>query len=71
MKVLFAVLMVVLIAVPIFIPANTSNGYKLSHSGWIASANVPVSLANGGTAFKASSSPDWLQASQLDENTRI
>ncbi|MDA4129397.1 MAG: glycosyltransferase family 39 protein [Thaumarchaeota archaeon] len=60
-KVLFAVLMVVLIAVPIFIPANTSNGYKLSHSGWIASANVPVSLANGGTAFSTSST-DWQQA---------
>ena len=60
-KVLFTVLMVVLIAVPIFIPANTSNGYKLSHSGWIASANVPVSLANGGTAFTTSST-DWLQA---------
>jgi dolichyl-diphosphooligosaccharide---protein glycosyltransferase len=60
-KVVFTVLMVALIAIPIFIPASSSNGYSLSHSGWIASANVPVSVANGGTAFTTSST-DWLQA---------
>ncbi len=60
-KVIFTVLMVVLIAIPIFFPAQSSNGYSLSHSGWIASANVPVSVANGGTAFSTSST-DWLQA---------
>ena len=60
-KVIFTVLMVALIAVPIFIPASSSNGYSLSHSGWIASANVPVSVANGGTAFSTQST-DWLQA---------
>lgn len=60
-KVVFTILMVALIAIPIFVPASTSNGYSLSHSGWIASANVPVSVANGGTAFTTSST-DWLQA---------
>jgi len=60
-KVIFTVLMVALIAVPIFYPAPASNGYSLSHSGWISSANVPVSVANGGTAFTTSST-DWLQA---------
>ncbi|HXQ92420.1 MAG TPA: STT3 domain-containing protein, partial [Nitrososphaerales archaeon] len=60
-KVIFSLLMVILIAVPIFIPANATNGYSLSHSGWIAAANVPVSVANGGTAFSTSST-DWLQA---------
>lgn len=60
-KVVFTVLMVALIAIPIFFPANTSNGYSISHAGWISSANVPVSVANGGTAFSTSST-DWLQA---------
>lgn len=60
-KVIFTVLMVALIAIPIFIPASTSNGYSIEHSGWIASANVPVSVANGGTAFTTTSN-DWMQA---------
>jgi len=76
-KVIFTVLMVALITVPIFLPPNSgyaSSGYQLSHSGWIASANVPVSVANGGTAF-ATSSTDWLQAFHwmrtLGSNTTI
>ncbi len=73
-KVVFTVLMVALIAIPIFIPTNSSQGYSLSHSGWIASANVPTSVANGGTAFTTSST-DWLQAfawmRTLGSNTTI
>jgi dolichyl-diphosphooligosaccharide--protein glycosyltransferase len=60
-KAIFTVLMVALIAIPVFFPAQSSNGYSITHSGWIASANVPVSVANGGTAFSTSST-DWLQA---------
>ena len=57
-KVVFALLMIVLIALPMFVPYHTS----LTTSGWMASANVPVSIANGGTAFTTTSN-DWLQLS--------
>jgi dolichyl-diphosphooligosaccharide--protein glycosyltransferase len=63
-KVIFALLMIVLVSIPVFLPVNTnfaSSGYQLTSSGWMASANVPVSIANGGTAFTVSST-DWLQA---------
>ena len=60
-KVIFTLMMVALIAVPIFLPPNSTSAYNLSHSGWIADANVPVSVANGGTAFTTTST-DWLQS---------
>jgi dolichyl-diphosphooligosaccharide--protein glycosyltransferase len=76
-KVIFALAMVVLIAFPMFYPVNAnyaSAGYQLSSSGWMASANVPTSIANGGTAFTIKST-DWLQAfswmRQLGPNTTI
>ena len=76
-KVIFALLMIVLIAVPMFYPINSNSssaGYQLSSSGWMASANVPVSIANGGTAFTTTSN-DWLQAfswmRQLGSTTTI
>ncbi|MHB1867606.1 MAG: STT3 domain-containing protein [Nitrososphaerales archaeon] len=76
-KVIFALIMIVLIAIPVFLPVNrniSSAGYQLSSSGWMASANVPTSIANGGTAFSISST-DWLQAfswmRQLGPNTTI
>lgn len=76
-KVVFAVLMIILIAVPMFIPINSNfstAGYQLSNSGWFQSANVPVSLANGGTSFNTPSQ-DWLQAfawmRQLPSNTTV
>ncbi len=63
-KVIFTVFMIFLMVLPIFYPASiTSSSYQLSHSGWFASANVPVSVANGGTAFALNSS-DWFQAFQ-------
>jgi dolichyl-diphosphooligosaccharide---protein glycosyltransferase len=59
-----------LIALPMFVPYHTS----LTRSGWMASANVPVSIANGGTAFTTTSN-DWLQAfswmRQLGSSTTI
>ncbi|MDG6906232.1 MAG: hypothetical protein JRN20_10655 [Nitrososphaerota archaeon] len=76
-KVVFALAMVILIAFPMFYPTNVniaSAGYQLNSSGWIASANVPTSIANGGTAFTTTST-DWLQAfnwmRQLGPNTTI
>ncbi|MGI0090887.1 MAG: STT3 domain-containing protein, partial [Nitrososphaerales archaeon] len=76
-KVVFTVLMIILIAIPMFVPFNTNfstQGYQLTSSGWMASANVPVSLANGGTAFTQQST-DWQQAfswmRQLGPNTTI
>ena len=64
-KVVFTVLMVILLAVPIFLPqpGTSASSYQLSHSTWISPANVPVSIANGGTAF-TSKSQDWFQALQ-------
>jgi dolichyl-diphosphooligosaccharide--protein glycosyltransferase len=71
-KVVFAVFMILLISMPVFIPANTwaqpSAAYDLSHSGFFASANTPVSVANGATAF-TSSSQDWFQAFQWIRQT--
>ena len=76
-KVIFSVLMIVLVSMPMFLPVNANiatSGYQLTSSGWMASANVPVSLANGGTAFTTTST-DWLQAfswmRQLGPNTTI
>ena len=76
-KVVFSVLMIVLVAMPMFLPVNTnisSAGYQLTSSGWMASANVPVSIANGGTAFTINST-DWFQAfswmRQLGPSTTI
>jgi dolichyl-diphosphooligosaccharide--protein glycosyltransferase len=64
-KVTFTVLMILLISIPMFFPAvfNSSQAYQLQSSGWFQSANVPVSISNGGTAFQ-STSQDWLQALQ-------
>lgn len=76
-KVIFSVLMIGLVSMPMFLPVNAnigSSGYQLTSSGWMASANVPVSLANGGTAFTTTST-DWLQAfswmRQLGPSTTI
>ncbi|MDG6922830.1 MAG: hypothetical protein JRN67_06000 [Nitrososphaerota archaeon] len=76
-KVIFAVFMIILVAIPMFIPVNAnyaSSGYQLTSSGWIASANVPVSIANGGTAFTTTTT-DWMQAfnwmRQLGPNATI
>lgn len=75
-KAIFAVMMVILISVPVFIPANisSSSGYQLSNSGWFSSANIPVSIANGGTSFSVQTQ-DWFQAfswmRQLPHNTTI
>ncbi len=71
-KVIFAVFMIVLISIPVFIPANfgSTGSYDLSHSGWFASANTPVSVANGATAF-TSSSQDWFQAFQFIRQTPV
>ena len=63
-KVVFVVFMIILLALPMFWPPNSnfsSAGYQLTHSGWNASANVPVSVVNGGTSFLTQSS-DWMQA---------
>lgn len=67
-KVVFTIFMVFLMVVPIFYPPNSASSYQLSHSGWIASANTPVSVANGGTAF-STTSPDWFQAFQWMRQT--
>ncbi len=76
-KVVFAVMIIALVSVPMFLPLNAnfaSAGYQLSSSGWMASANVPTSIANGGTAFNIQST-DWLQAfswmRQLGQNTTV
>ncbi|MCL5068708.1 MAG: hypothetical protein M1368_10210 [Thaumarchaeota archaeon] len=76
-KVIFSLLMIILIALPVFVPPNpnfSTQGYQLSHSGWFAAANTPVSIANGGTAFSTSST-DWFQAfqwmRQTPQNTTI
>ncbi|MDG6998348.1 MAG: hypothetical protein JRN15_04450 [Nitrososphaerota archaeon] len=76
-KVIFSVLMIILVSMPMFLPVNanySSSGYQLTSSGWMASANVPVSLANGGTAFTTTTT-DWLQAfnwmHSLGQNTTI
>jgi dolichyl-diphosphooligosaccharide---protein glycosyltransferase len=64
-KVVFAVLMIILMVMPVFVPysISSSSGYQLARSGWFQSANVPVSVANGGTAFNINSQ-DWFQAFQ-------
>ncbi len=70
-KVVFSVFMIFLIVLPVFYPVNfnfASSGYQLSHSGWFTSANTPVSVANGGTAFSTSST-DWFQAFQWMRQT--
>ncbi len=59
-KVGFVIFMIIVLALPMFYPQD-STAYSLSHSGYFASANVPVSVANGATTF-ATTSPDWFQA---------
>ncbi len=67
-KVGFVIFMVIVLALPMFYPSQSSSGYSLNHSGYFASANVPVSVANGATTF-ATSSPDWFQAFQFIRQT--
>ncbi|MHB8567792.1 MAG: STT3 domain-containing protein [Nitrososphaerales archaeon] len=68
-KVVFTIFMIFLMVLPVFYPASISSaGYDLSHSGWFASANTPVSVANGGTAF-ATQTSDWFQAFQWMHQT--
>ncbi len=70
-KVAFSALMIILICLPMFFPAvfsSSSSAYQLQDSGWFQSANVPVSIANGGTAFQTTSQ-DWLQALQWIRQT--
>ena len=64
-KVVFVVFMVIILVLPMFWPANfgTTNSYNLSQSGWFASANTPVSIANGATAF-STNTQDWFEAFQ-------
>ncbi|MGI0079475.1 MAG: STT3 domain-containing protein [Nitrososphaerales archaeon] len=65
-KVIFVVFMVLILVLPMFWPANlgaSGNSYNLGSSGWFASANTPVSIANGATAF-TTQSQDWFQAFQ-------
>jgi dolichyl-diphosphooligosaccharide---protein glycosyltransferase len=67
-KVVFAVFMIFLISLPMFVPvAYTSSGATdLTHSGWFAGANVPVSISDGGTSSLTS---DWFQAFQWMRQT--
>jgi dolichyl-diphosphooligosaccharide--protein glycosyltransferase len=66
-KVGFVVFMVIVLTLPMFYPPNTS-AYDLNHAGFFASANTPVSVANGATSF-ATNSPDWFQAFQYIRQT--
>jgi dolichyl-diphosphooligosaccharide--protein glycosyltransferase len=66
-KVGFVVFMVIVLTLPMFYPANTS-AYDLNHAGYFASANTPVSVANGATSF-STSSQDWFQAFQFLRQT--
>ena len=64
MKIAFVLFMIFILSFPMFWPANasiTSSGYQLSNSGWNATANVPVTVVNGGTSFITNNS-DWMQA---------
>jgi dolichyl-diphosphooligosaccharide--protein glycosyltransferase len=67
-KVGFVVFMVVVLTLPMFYPTSSSSGYDLTRSGYFASANTPVSIANGATSF-SSSSQDWFQAFQFIRQT--
>lgn len=73
-KVAFVVFMIVILCLPMFYPVDTTSGYDLSHSGWFASANVPVSVANGATSFTPACTSsgqycDWFQAFQFIRQT--
>ena len=64
-KVIFVVFMIIILVLPMFWPGsfNSTGAYQLNHSGWIASANTPVSIANGATAF-STQTQDWFEAFQ-------
>jgi dolichyl-diphosphooligosaccharide---protein glycosyltransferase len=77
-KVAFVAFMIVILCLPMFYPANFSfsqgQPYDLSRSGWFATANTPVSVANGGTSFSQACSAsgqgcDWFQAFQFIRQT--
>ncbi len=77
-KVAFVAFMIVILCLPLFYPANFSfsqgQPYDLNHAGWFATANTPVSIANGGTSFSqactsSGSNCDWFQAFQFIRQT--
>jgi dolichyl-diphosphooligosaccharide---protein glycosyltransferase len=74
-KVAFVIFMIVILCLPMFYPAESTSGYDLSHAGWFASANTPVSVANGATSFtpacntSSGTNCDWFQAFQYIRQT--
>jgi dolichyl-diphosphooligosaccharide--protein glycosyltransferase len=75
-KVVFVVFMIIILVLPMFWPGSfgQTGSYDLSKSGWFASANTPVSIANGATAF-STNTQDWFEAfqwmRQQPQNTTI
>ncbi|MDH2899968.1 MAG: STT3 domain-containing protein [archaeon] len=67
-KVAFVVFMIIVLTLPMFYPSTTSSAYNLNNSGYFASANVPVSIANGATTLSITSK-DWFQAFQFIRQT--
>ncbi len=73
-KVAFVVFMIVILCLPMFYPIESTSGYDLTHAGYYASANVPVSIANGALSFYPACSSsgqycDWFQAFQFIRQT--
>ncbi|MBI2126086.1 MAG: hypothetical protein HYU02_02060 [Thaumarchaeota archaeon] len=64
-KALYAIFMIVMISLPVVMPAGASE----TRGPWIRAADTPVSLANAGTGFRAQR-PDWFEAlTWMKENT--
>jgi dolichyl-diphosphooligosaccharide--protein glycosyltransferase len=61
-KVVFVIILIAIIALPIAYPPAGPSA-SIDSSGWLASANTPVSVVNGATGFTTSSN-DWLNALQ-------
>jgi dolichyl-diphosphooligosaccharide---protein glycosyltransferase len=59
-KMSFIVVMIMMLSIPLFYPPNAN---------WVSSADVPASIANGGTGFRLQTD-DWLDAMNwISENT--
>ncbi len=59
-RVLYSILMIIMLSVPIFFPPN---------GNWIASADIPPTIANGATSFRMKTT-DWIDALEwIKKNT--
>jgi dolichyl-diphosphooligosaccharide--protein glycosyltransferase len=59
-QMVYVVVIILMLLIPVFYPLN---------SNWIASADVPTAIGNGGTVFRAKST-DWIDATKwISQNT--